>query len=339
MKWNYLLLFVVYQFLHHAVSAQVGIGTSTPNPSTILDIRSTNKGIVFPSMTSTQRDAIPNPPDGLHIYNKTERCLNLFDSTFATWTCYCEMDTCKAILVRITTNASTIDFNTTYASVYPTARKFTVIIDPGVIISNGISFFNMPAQNSYTIKIVNRGGIYGSGGAGGGGASGAAGQCAIPPGAGNPGSAAIITKAGFKVTIDNYGIIAGGGGGGGGGGRVTTDQFGGGGGGGAGAFAGNGGTGGGNTISLPFGGGCGTLSPIAQGGTPGTINTGGTGGAGNNGGGIGGNGGGLAQQGTMGTGAGAPAGGAAGKAVQSIGGASLTVINNIAGGQVLGVVE
>lgn len=152
---------------HFTLSAQVGIGTTTPNPSAILDIRSTNKGVVFPMMTSAQRDAIANPPDGLHLYNKDERCLNLFDSAFATWSCYCDMDTCKVIFIRITSNTGSINFNTAYASVYPSARKFTLLIEAGVIISNGINFTTLPTQNIYRIKIVNRGGIYGSGGAGG----------------------------------------------------------------------------------------------------------------------------------------------------------------------------
>jgi hypothetical protein len=334
---RYSLIAAILLIFYQSIAAQVGIGTTTPHPGAILDVRSTSKGIVFPSMTSAQRDAISNPPDGLHLYNKDERCLNVFDSTFATWSCYCEMDTCKAVLIRISSNTSAINFNTTYANAYPWARKFTIVIDPGVIISNGITF-TMPSQNTYKIKIINRGGIYGTGGGGGQGASGQAGSCQIAVSPGQPGGHAIWSTAGLKVVIDNYGIIAGGGGGGGGGGRVNTDQYGGGGGGGAGSNIGTGGTGGGTTFSGTFIP-CHTNASIAQSGTPGTINSAGTGGAGYNGGGMGGNGGGLAQAGTQGTGAGAPAGGAPGKAVFSPGGPSLFIINNLAGGQVFGVVD
>src|SRR6476660_9882958 len=80
----------------------VGIGTSTPNPKAILDIKATDKGILFPRLTSAQRDAITNPPNGLHIYNTDEACLNYFDSTNGMWNCYCENDTCKVIMFRIT---------------------------------------------------------------------------------------------------------------------------------------------------------------------------------------------------------------------------------------------
>lgn len=49
----------------------VGIGTVTPDASAILDVTSTTGGILFPRMTTTQRDAISGPDDGLVIYNST----------------------------------------------------------------------------------------------------------------------------------------------------------------------------------------------------------------------------------------------------------------------------
>jgi hypothetical protein len=49
-------------------TAQVGIGTTTPNISAALDISSTNKGLLLPQMTDAQRTAIPNPATGLLIY-------------------------------------------------------------------------------------------------------------------------------------------------------------------------------------------------------------------------------------------------------------------------------
>src|SRR5260221_12646499 len=45
-----------------------GIGTLTPNVSSLLDITSTTKGILIPRMTKTQRDAIAAPVTGLMIY-------------------------------------------------------------------------------------------------------------------------------------------------------------------------------------------------------------------------------------------------------------------------------
>jgi hypothetical protein len=48
--------------------AQVGVGTTTPDASSALDITSTTKGLLIPRMTETQRDAISSPATGLMIY-------------------------------------------------------------------------------------------------------------------------------------------------------------------------------------------------------------------------------------------------------------------------------
>jgi hypothetical protein len=49
-------------------SGSVGVGTSTPKTSAVLDITSTTKGFLPPRMTQVQRDAISNPANGLIIY-------------------------------------------------------------------------------------------------------------------------------------------------------------------------------------------------------------------------------------------------------------------------------
>ncbi|QIX80155.1 hypothetical protein FE904_08005 [Chryseobacterium indologenes] len=56
------------------VNAQVGINTSTPSASSVLDITSSNKGVLFPQYDLTVLNStatpIANPADGLMIYNK-----------------------------------------------------------------------------------------------------------------------------------------------------------------------------------------------------------------------------------------------------------------------------
>ena len=51
--------------------AQVGIGTLTPDASSLLDVSSTSQGFLMPRLSSSQRDAILNPAKGLMIYNLT----------------------------------------------------------------------------------------------------------------------------------------------------------------------------------------------------------------------------------------------------------------------------
>jgi len=45
-----------------------GIGTLSPNASSLLDIASTTKGILIPRMTKAQRDLIASPATGLMIF-------------------------------------------------------------------------------------------------------------------------------------------------------------------------------------------------------------------------------------------------------------------------------
>lgn len=54
---------------------------SNPDASSILDIKSTSKGLLVPRMTTTQRDAIPSPAQSLIIYNITTKCLEIYENS------------------------------------------------------------------------------------------------------------------------------------------------------------------------------------------------------------------------------------------------------------------
>ncbi|MEZ4777838.1 MAG: hypothetical protein R2786_00450 [Flavobacteriaceae bacterium] len=64
---NILLLFIVVSF-YSQVNAQVGINTTSPDPSSELDISSTDGGILIPRMTQANRNLIASPATGLMIY-------------------------------------------------------------------------------------------------------------------------------------------------------------------------------------------------------------------------------------------------------------------------------
>ena len=70
-------LFSVFSF------AQVGIGTTTPDASSILEINSTTAGALMPRMTSAQRSAILNPANGLLVFDTDVNAFFFYDTD--TW--------------------------------------------------------------------------------------------------------------------------------------------------------------------------------------------------------------------------------------------------------------
>jgi len=59
----------------------VGIGTTNPVSTALLDLTSTSKGFLGPRMTATQRDAISSPAAGLLIYNTITNQYNIYNGT------------------------------------------------------------------------------------------------------------------------------------------------------------------------------------------------------------------------------------------------------------------
>lgn len=65
--------------------AQVGINTETPDGSAALDIVSTDKGLLIPRLTSTQRTSIATPAEGLMVYDTETNSFWFYDSDATTW--------------------------------------------------------------------------------------------------------------------------------------------------------------------------------------------------------------------------------------------------------------
>ena len=99
MKHFFTLLAVV--LLTATTYAQVGVGTTTPDASSALDITSTTKGLLIPRMTETQRDAISSPATGLMIY-QTDGTVGFYYYNGSSW-------------VEVAATSKTYSVNTFYA--------------------------------------------------------------------------------------------------------------------------------------------------------------------------------------------------------------------------------
>jgi hypothetical protein len=71
MKTQSFFWIVIFLNLLGTANAQIGIGTSTPDASSILDLSSTTKGFLMPRMTALEQLAMVNPAIGLTIFNTT----------------------------------------------------------------------------------------------------------------------------------------------------------------------------------------------------------------------------------------------------------------------------
>ncbi len=78
MKLKLTLLFLI---IANVSIAQVGINTDNPDPSSMLDILSEDKGILIPRMDSTSRLGITNPATGLLVYDTTLQAFQYYDGT------------------------------------------------------------------------------------------------------------------------------------------------------------------------------------------------------------------------------------------------------------------
>ncbi len=135
--------------------SSIGIGTTTPSPSAILDINSTTKGVLIPRMTTTQRNAIPSPANGLLIVNTDNFCIEMYDGGSSQWlqvSCPSACSPCDTCPLP-TINSFSGDLNIpcpTYGLVY----KFVLNGSGGhTYIWNTSDYFKVYALERDTFKV------------------------------------------------------------------------------------------------------------------------------------------------------------------------------------------
>jgi trimeric autotransporter adhesin len=101
MKHLLLLTSVVITILPALLAQSVGINNPTPAASAILDVTSTDKGLLTPRMSTAQRLAIPTPASGLVVYDNSTNQFFYFNST--AWVAF----SASGLAWNITGNAGT----------------------------------------------------------------------------------------------------------------------------------------------------------------------------------------------------------------------------------------
>lgn len=88
---QFILTSMLVLFVCSIVQAQnnIGIGTSTPDSSAMLEILSNDKGLLVPRMSATERLAIPSPANALLVYDTDSMCFYYYKQPDTTWINLC----------------------------------------------------------------------------------------------------------------------------------------------------------------------------------------------------------------------------------------------------------
>ncbi len=78
----------------------VGIGTPNPDPSAILELQASDKGILIPRMNAVQRTSIATPKDGLMVYDTDSSCFFYYQAANAQWGSLCQSGGGQAWLLK-----------------------------------------------------------------------------------------------------------------------------------------------------------------------------------------------------------------------------------------------
>ena len=75
------IILAILIVLSPSLYAQIGIGTTAPNASSILELKSTSKGFIGPVLSESQKQNISSPATGLMIYNSNEGVNQHYDGS------------------------------------------------------------------------------------------------------------------------------------------------------------------------------------------------------------------------------------------------------------------
>ena len=93
--------FILICFHFAYVTAQQNVSISdnqaVPDPSSVLDVSSTTKGLLIPRMSSVQRLAIVNPTNALMVFDTDSSCILFYQSSVSDWYSMCDYPrTCRS---------------------------------------------------------------------------------------------------------------------------------------------------------------------------------------------------------------------------------------------------
>ncbi|MFT7351640.1 MAG: hypothetical protein ACI9XR_001397 [Flavobacterium sp.] len=147
------IIVMIYLLIGTLSFSQVGIGKITPASSAILDIESTTKGVLMPRMTTTQRDNILLPVEGLQIYNTTNKTTDVY--TGSIWKSFTTTSSSNLVYVYRLSDLPTpvsngINLDATKMYIF----SGIVDISPNYIVMNGAGLKGTDPQKDGVMSSV-----------------------------------------------------------------------------------------------------------------------------------------------------------------------------------------
>ncbi|GHU57207.1 hypothetical protein FACS189411_10110 [Bacteroidia bacterium] len=132
--------------------AQVGINTEKPNPFTVLDVVSNDKGMLIPRLNETERDAliIDESANSLLIFNTTENCYNYWSYDEREWKSLCG-NIGKAVFDPIDCSAITVYGDYVQGSNVDPSHYLSLEID---VLKAGTFTINGTTGNGYYFTLT-----------------------------------------------------------------------------------------------------------------------------------------------------------------------------------------
>src|SRR5690606_20502828 len=154
MQKNSTLLIILMLLVYTTAFAQVGVGTINPHASAQLDVSASDKGVLVPRLSTTQRDAITNPATGLLIYNTDNHVFYYYNGS-------------RWLSLLNSSDVADSAFYIAGTNTPPTSHLISlinmqVLLDSaGIVYDTGGDLFNYNNNENYTFSLTGNNDVIG----------------------------------------------------------------------------------------------------------------------------------------------------------------------------------
>ncbi len=101
------------EYARITTTGSVGIGTSSPHTSALIELSSTDRGFLMPRMLEAEREAIPNPAEGLMVYTTDGGFPGIYYFDGVEWVRVVVPNSLGGVLVKNKTSSESLNNSTT----------------------------------------------------------------------------------------------------------------------------------------------------------------------------------------------------------------------------------